>query len=83
MLSPCILVYTGRIVDPTTWEADFTQVLVDQLAEKIGPALKDFNAGKFNAQMGAMDLAEARPFSAHASPTARNPGLCRMARHQV
>ncbi len=33
-----ILVYTGQVTDPITWEADFTEAFIDALAEVMAPS---------------------------------------------
>jgi hypothetical protein len=33
------LVYTGQITDPTTWDADFCEAIIDQLAQRLAPGL--------------------------------------------
>ena len=35
-----VLVYTGKITNPATWEPGFSNALVERLAAKIGPRLK-------------------------------------------
>lgn len=35
-----LIVYTGSILDPTTWDVGFTEEVILQLARKMAPALK-------------------------------------------
>lgn len=35
-----IIVYTGRIIDPTTWDISFLEEFIVELAKKMAPALK-------------------------------------------
>lgn len=39
-LSGALLVYTGQVVDPTTWEPLFTETVIAALAERLAPALE-------------------------------------------
>jgi hypothetical protein len=34
-----VLVYTGQITDPNAWDADFCESIIDQLAQRLAPAL--------------------------------------------
>lgn len=42
-------VYTGRVTDPTTWEADFTEAFIDALGRRLAPTLANLDAAKFEA----------------------------------
>lgn len=44
-----ILVYTGRITDPQTWEPAFIEAFAAALGERLAPALSDLNAAKLEA----------------------------------
>jgi hypothetical protein len=35
-----LIVYTGRVVDPTTWDVLFLDEFIDELAKRMAPALK-------------------------------------------
>ena len=41
-----IIVYTGRVTDPTTWDADFTEEFILTLAKKLAPGLKGLDIEK-------------------------------------
>jgi hypothetical protein len=41
-----IIVYTGRVTDPTTWNADFTEEFILELAKKLAPGLKGLDIEK-------------------------------------
>lgn len=41
-----IIVYTGRVTDPTTWDADFTEEFIIELAKKLAPGLKGLDVEK-------------------------------------
>jgi hypothetical protein len=45
-----ILVYTGQITDPTTWDEGFSEAFAASLARRIAPALASMDAAKFEAQ---------------------------------
>lgn len=38
-IASAICTYTGQITDPSTWEASFTEALIDGLGELLAPAL--------------------------------------------
>jgi hypothetical protein len=38
-VAAALLVYTGQITDPTTWEADFTEAMAAALARRLAPML--------------------------------------------
>lgn len=51
-----ICVYTGQITDPTTWEPDFAEALIEALGQRLAPSLtQSLDAAKLEgaeAQMG-------------------------------
>lgn len=56
-----LAVYTGRVTNPATWEASFTQALIERLAAKLAPALADPSLAQFKTAQGVVstDKAEA------------------------
>lgn len=51
-----ILTYTGRITNPGTWEASFTEALIAAVARRVTPTLiHDLNAEKLAAQDEAVE----------------------------
>lgn len=44
-----ILTYTGQITDPTSWEADFVEVLASALGRRLAPVLTGLDAAKMEA----------------------------------
>lgn len=44
-----VLVYTGQITDPTSWEADFSEAFAASLARRIAPVLANMDAAKMEA----------------------------------
>jgi len=53
-----MLVFTGQITDPTTWEADFISAFAAELGLRLAPVLANMDAAKFEAADAAQ--AEAR-----------------------
>lgn len=55
-----ILVYTGQVTDPTTWEADFTEALCAALGRRLAPVLVGLDAAKLGAadEQQTMNVAE-------------------------
>lgn len=49
-IADAVMVYTGQVTDPTTWEADFVEALADALGERLAASLKDINAQRIEAQ---------------------------------
>lgn len=49
-LASAVAVYTGRITDPATWEASFTEALAAALARRLAPYLTDLNVEKLEEQ---------------------------------
>ena len=54
-----ILCYTGRVTDPKTWEADFTEALVDALAKTFAAGLASGDAVKFETAVAQAEKATA------------------------
>ncbi len=54
-----ILVYTGRVTDPTTWPVDFTEGLCAALARRLAPSLANLDVTRVEAQDEAISLAAA------------------------
>jgi len=52
-------VYAGRVTDPTTWPVDFTESLIETLAEPLAAALTNPELGKVEAAEARMDTAMA------------------------
>lgn len=40
-----VLVYTGQVTDPATWEPDFVEALAAALAKRLAPRLGEMNQG--------------------------------------
>jgi hypothetical protein len=57
-----ILVYTGQVTDPLTWEPSFTETLCASLARRLGPALVNLDAAKVEAgdEVATRQMAEAK-----------------------
>ena len=55
-----ILVYTGQVTDPTTWEADFSESLCAALGRRLAPVLVGLDAAKLGAadEQATMNVAE-------------------------
>jgi len=53
-------VYTGRVTDPATWEADFTEAVAASIARRLAVFVKDLNAERleFNDEMLAFHRAD-------------------------
>ncbi len=54
--TPAVLVYTGQVTDPTTWEADFVEALAAELGRRLAPVLVGGNA----VQIAAADAANSK-----------------------
>jgi hypothetical protein len=54
-----LLVYTGQVTDPTTWEADFVSALADELGRGLAPVLATLQQAQMIAAEGAQDKAVA------------------------
>ena len=48
-------VYTGRVTDPTTWEADFAEAFIDALGRRLAPTLANLDAAKFEAAIEGIE----------------------------
>lgn len=48
-----MLVYTGQVTDPTTWESDFIEEFADELGRRLAPTLANMDAAKFAAGAAA------------------------------
>lgn len=44
-----LLVYTGQVTDPITWDVGFVELLADGLARRLGPALVGGSAAQMEA----------------------------------
>ena len=55
-----ILIYTGQITDPTTWEADFIEAFAAALGRRLAPALVGMDPAKMEAsdELASKDIAE-------------------------
>jgi hypothetical protein len=53
-------VYTGRVTNPATWEANFTTAFVDKLGTLLAPALTGLETAQMSAALGAGDTAQAK-----------------------
>ena len=54
-----LLVYTGQITDPTTYEADFIDALASKLALRLAPVMANMDAAKMEASDAAQSTAVA------------------------
>lgn len=52
-----LLVYTGQITDPLTWEADFVDALAGKLALRLAPVMANMDAAKMEASDTAQSTA--------------------------
>lgn len=59
-LENAIAVYTGRVADPTSWQVDFTEALVEALGERLAPALTTLDMAKAEAAESRGDKAMAQ-----------------------
>lgn len=50
-VADAVLCYAGRVTDPLTWDASFTDALVDALVEAMGPKLRQGVGGASAWQM--------------------------------
>jgi hypothetical protein len=51
--------YTGRLTDPTTMDADFTEAFAEALARRLAPVLTDMEAAKVAGAYESKDTSEA------------------------
>lgn len=49
-ITGAVIVYSGRVVDPTTWSVDFTEALCAGLARRLAPALANLQTEQVEAQ---------------------------------
>jgi hypothetical protein len=49
MVPQAVLVYTGQVTDPTTWEADFVEAFAAALGRRLAPTLANMDAAKLEA----------------------------------
>lgn len=49
-IANAVLVYTGQITDPTTWEADFVEAFAAALGRRLAPSLVGLDPAKMEAQ---------------------------------
>jgi hypothetical protein len=54
-VAEALCVYTGRVTDPTVWDANFTQTFIDELGTRLAPALTELGAAQMSAALGAKD----------------------------
>lgn len=54
-----VATYTGRLTDPTTMDADFTEAFAEALARRLAPVLTDMDAAKVAGAYEQKDTAEA------------------------
>jgi len=57
-----MMVYTGQVTDPTTWEADFVDAFAGKLGLRLAPVLANMDAAKMEAGDAAQStlVAESR-----------------------
>jgi hypothetical protein len=54
-----MLVYTGRVTDPTVWEPDFAEAFCDALGRRLAPTLANLDAAKFEAAIEGLQTKNA------------------------
>ncbi len=59
MVPAALLVYTGQVTDPLTWESDFTEAFIDALGRRLAPSLASLDVVKIQAQAEGISLATA------------------------
>ena len=57
--SVAVATYSGRLTDPTTFDADFTEAFAEALARRLAPVLTDMEAAKVAAQYETKATSEA------------------------
>lgn len=55
-----VLIYTGQITDPATWEPSFTEAMIDALCERLAPALSKLGPEAAKLEQPQAAMAEAR-----------------------
>lgn len=58
-LQDALVVYTGRILDPSTFSVDFTEVLIEKLGANLAPTLTGLNPAQMQAVEADRDTAQA------------------------
>lgn len=53
-------VFTGRITDPTVWDANFTSAFIDELGTRLAPTLTELGAAQMSAALGVNDKSQAK-----------------------
>lgn len=59
-VADALAVFTGRVTDPSSWDANFTTAFIDKLGTVLGPALTEIGAAQMSAVMGVKDKAAAK-----------------------
>ena len=54
-----VATYSGRLTDPTTFDADFTEAFAEALARRLAPVLTDMEAAKVAGEYEMRDTSEA------------------------
>lgn len=53
-VADALMVYTGRVTDPSVWAVDFAEALTNALGERLAPALATLQAAQMEAAEGAV-----------------------------
>lgn len=48
-IESAMLIYTGQVTNPVTWEADYVEALAAALARRLAPVLANMDVAKFEA----------------------------------
>lgn len=73
-VASAVVVYTGRVTDPSTWELSFTRTLIARLARRAAPRLVgDPNLGRGVMDMSAEEIQEAAEVSDALPPDLARP----------
>lgn len=59
MIPAALLVYTGQVTDPLTWESDFNELFIDALGRRLAPSLASLDVMKIQAGAEAKSMAVA------------------------
>ena len=54
-----VATYTGRVTDPSTWDADFVEAFAEELGRRLAPVLTDMEAAKIAAENAMRATGEA------------------------
>ena len=54
-----MLVYTGQVTNPATWESDFIEMFAAELGRRLAPVLANMEVAKFEAADAAQATATA------------------------